>query len=336
MRRVAILAAGLLSMVTVLAPKQGHACSDGTNDLDRVISKDMVCWRGFIDWQFNQFQMRDWDDWGLEEPCNRNLPYNKMLTASWLIAYALPHDMVRPSTGGFGLGLQFHGWEDYHLLTSANGGSFHDGLYYTKGDIPAQADFHEWRIKFGCAPFDNNAGAVDQWGTSIMSNPVNRAGNMVHESMHAWRHTIGVKPADEDEDSSGHSKPGAAAGRCKGACDYWYRHDPSAFDYGMMWVRDVSVSPPKTHSVTQAQIEYACDLDLYSSNTPAQLSENARYIANLYMNQRIINLPSFRCDLPRFFSATKSCSADWECAGTVNPVCIFPPDGGSLGGCGPS
>lgn len=280
-----------------LPTQRVEACVDGTTDTDRDIQSQMGCSRKFIDWQFNIYDMRGWDDWGLEDTCNLDLPYAKVVNSAYLISYGLPRRTHRQDS--FIDSLMFHGAIDYETLASAGGGEFHHSIYYGKADASDDSLASFERVVFGKNRIELHCPLFDMRRPDL-NNPGTRAMTFMHEGWHAWqaRYDIG------ERDYKGHIK--GPAGLCKFAdtCDRWYSHDMTEYEFGQMHEHDEGQRPiPKVHSPIQVQVEFGCDLAVFANPWVSNGTMTfARESAAARLGHRFINQPSLAyCGDPRMF-----------------------------------
>jgi len=294
-------------MACVFAAKDASACLDLINEEDDVMARTMDCDQTFIDWSHYHIDPRRFSNAGYEDPCNPALPYGKLLSATWILGNGLPRHATRAIAAGTGLGgdMQFHGRWDYMQATHKHGDGnlYHDNIYTlreeSRGGAVAKYSRGSGRhITLFCENFDSPMIQIDPGSGfpdgSHLSNPAARISTLVHENWHSYKEKIGKKPANN---RGGHR--GGPIGACADSyCDHWYRHNPQDSPYGDMH------SQTRFHSVYQMEIEYNCDVALYAESdfVPDAVARHARAIANKFMNDYIIETPSFRCAAPDMFS----------------------------------
>jgi hypothetical protein len=256
-------------------------CIDGASQSDKDLWATHNCWWAFVLWQYQAYRMHDseWNGYGFDDACNVAMPYPKAVNASYLITYGLRDDYA----------LQWHATIDYRHAAEAWETDTHNEIYYAPSEdrsYLAAAETGRFlaqdRTLMGCLLFDLGAST---------NNPATRSGDYVHEGWHHWQHKHGYNP----DHMQG---PIGACTMSGSACDWFYWHTVSQFNFGDMW--KFTTDGHYFHSPNQAQVEYLCDLaELPSGFVPNSVLILAKSEANQRLSTRFRNGVAYRCGDPR-------------------------------------
>lgn len=239
-------------------------------------------WPEFYSWARDAFALTDdsWDGAGANDPDNGTLPYGKMITSIYLLAYALRDEYIP----------QWHARNDYESTARAEDNQYH-GPFYTRflnqSNGEAQSDTGRFaardRTNYQCPLFDVGG---------VSDDPANRASVIVHESWHHWQHKYNY---NTDHQTGPHVKNGIEG-------DWYYFHGSGLFDFGTLWTHNAQSNPIRFHSPYQVAIEWDADLAEYSFGwVPLIVCQQARYYGNSRLTDQCKNLIGYRIGSPRPF-----------------------------------
>lgn len=239
-------------------------------------------WPEFYRWARAAFDLTDdsWNPAGAANPSDGNLPYGKMITSIYLLAYALRDEYIP----------QWHARADYLSAARAADNRYHGPFYCRFQNSNASEARSETgrvaardRINFRCPVFDVGGPSDD---------PANRASVMVHEAWHHWQYKY-------DYDGVHQTGPSVANG-LEG--DWYYFHGSGVFDFGTLWVHDTHAGSFRFHSPYQVAIEFDADLAEYSFGwIPTIVRQQARYYGNTRLATQCKNRIAYRIGDPRPF-----------------------------------
>jgi len=247
------------------------------------------CWEEFYLWGYRAYDIGltddSWHPWGYHQACDIDRPFAKTMVSIGLIAYGLTDDYLQ----------QWHSTGDYISLTRATASRFHSN--YTT----------EWRNYQGESlgsynsfsnTFTHTCKMNEGFGTFGVGNnsAVIRAGVLVHESWHAWQDKHGYSVAHADGPLR------ACTVNVEGACDAFWPHAVSAFDFGQL--HTASFTPTGTpldfHTPYQVEAEFYCDIaELSRVEVPPIERDRARLESNFLLASTFINVAPYRCGSTR-------------------------------------
>lgn len=260
-------------------------CRDGMTIAERAVWLLIPAepqWPEFYSWARNAFDLTDdsWDPAGGRNPSDGNLPYGKMITAIYLLCYALRDEYIP----------QWHARDDYLATARAADNRYH-GPFYSRfqNSSASEARSETGRIaardrtNFRCPLFDVGGASDD---------PANRASVMVHEAWHHWQYRYDYK--------TDHQTGPAVADRLEG--DWYYFHGSGMYEFGTLWTHDAHSDPIRFHSPYQVGIEWDADLAEYAFGwVPLITSQQARYYGNTRLAMQCKNAIGYRIGDPRPF-----------------------------------
>jgi hypothetical protein len=284
MRRVC---AALVATCAVAVTTDSHACADKVSVEDiniQLLMRDGCDPDFFVqaDKWYGFWLDSSWDDLtGRQDACNLSHPYAKMIDSIFLINYALTDNYSA----------QWHATEDYWPESRALGTGYHGDIVNKFSDSApgAEATTRAGRFlaqddtRYFCPLYDGQGQGVPGQSNST----VNRASTIVHEMWHHWQHQNGYVT----------THPTACA---LGACDAYYFHSVSAFDFGQL--NNFSLNPLLFHSPYQIGVEFDCDVaEMSQPWIPNTTTSVARIYANTRIAGQFINAVGYRCGNPRPF-----------------------------------
>lgn len=239
-------------------------------------------WPEFYSWARDAFALTDdsWGGAGANSPDDGTLPYGKMITAIYLLCYALRDDYIP----------QWHARNDYLSSGRAADNQYHGPFYMrflNSSDSEATSETGRFaardRTNYKCPLFDKGG---------ISDDPANRASVIAHESWHHWQYKHDYKTDHQ-------TGPSVAAGM---QGDWYYFHGSGAFDFGTLWTYDVNANPIRFHSPYQIAIEWDADLAEYSFGwVPLIVQQQARNYGNTRLALQCKNMIGYRIGDPRPF-----------------------------------
>jgi hypothetical protein len=268
---------GLTWAVSAHANCDETAASQSDNDLWNIHG----CWSDFFNWHYSAFETTsdDWGGRGFNDACNPNKEYPKHWSAAYLMSYGLADDNEH----------SFHsGQRDYLELGRARSSSqWHAEFRHQASDDTSF--FGQWIERTFKVNLVQTSCLLYNF-TLPNAGPGSRGGDFAHEGTHAWMDRHGFKPDHF-----------AKAGTCTltgNACDYFYFHPVSEYQFGELWIQNGTAS--RFHSPNQTQVEYLCDVsDFPAAWVPSSVRIQAAQDANTRATSRFINGPGYSCGTVR-------------------------------------
>jgi hypothetical protein len=285
MTAIRLLAVATAIAIPLASTSPAHAvCGQGPANLstaDREFFAVHGCDIPFFTWEASSggydLHWGDWASRGWFDACNQQLEFPKHWSAALLVVRGLVDDYNR----------SFHATADYLALSRGPGSSFHDGFYHNVGDrLDAFGEYFHFlwdrAVSTFCPLYDVTV--------APNANPASRAGDYMHEGWHAWLDKYGW----DNGSCGGHRCTGCSDA---GACDFFYFHGISVFEFGDLWTNDGTAA--RFHSPNQVQIEFMCDVADLQPHLPLSVRAAATADANRRATRRIINAPGYHCGDPR-------------------------------------
>jgi hypothetical protein len=261
-------------------------CVDGLGSVDYALWRLIpyptgpAGWPEFYSWARNVFQLQDdsWGGAGAGDPGRGDLPYGKMITSIYLLAYGLRDEYIP----------QWHANDDYLNAAWAISSNYH-GPFYCNFRNASDKEASAHTGVFAARDYTDFKCPIFDFGKTT-DDPAERASVMVHESWHHWQ---------EKYDYSLDHQTGGAITAPDG--DWYYFHGTGYFEFGTLWVHDTGVSPIRFHSPYQVQTEYHADLAEYpvADLIPVAVTASARAFGNRRLATQCKNAISYRIGQPR-------------------------------------
>ena len=256
-------------------------CIDGASLEERTVQSFYGCWRDLYLWVWQAYALTDdsWNPAGIDDACNVEKPFAKVVNAVALIKYFLSDNYS----------LQWHSTEDYTSSSSAADNRFHGPFYQrfieyngaSEADSETGRTLARDRTNLHCPLF--NLG-------SSSDSPSNRASVMLHESWHHWQYKHSFVTSHPSCGSPSHD------------CDYYYFHGVGAFDFGQLDRYDTNPNHFRFHSPYQIAVEFDSDLAETSEVwVPTIVTQSARSFGNTRLTTQFVNAPGYRIGNPRPF-----------------------------------
>lgn len=272
-----------IASFAILYAGPSRACLDkaAVEDINIQIQMPGTCWPEFFqaaDKWYGFWLNSSWNGSpGRQDACNVTRPFTKMMSAIWVINYALTDNYSA----------QWHATEDYWPESRAMGTGYHgdvSNVFRDVGSAEANSDASPGGdTNYFCTVFDGLGQGIPGQSNST----VNRASVIVHEMWHHWQAQNGYK--------------GTHPTACPlGACDPYYFHTVSAFDFGRL--KQFSLNPLLFHSPYQLNVEFDCDVaEMSIPSMPRTTTQVARMYANARLRGQFTNAVGYVCGNPRPF-----------------------------------
>jgi len=283
---------------TALAPGSALGCVDGISPSESAFVGTFACNQSDVIGVFNDYAITDesWQAAGLQDDCNANLPFAKVVNAVVFIGLG-PHLQL----GGF------HDTIDYLNESRSTRSAYHGDFYLRfvqQGATPSmEADSEtgrllaEDRTNLHCLIFNMPSAAGVSAGFLA-----ERAAVIVHEAWHHWQHAHGMS----SEHANGPTGNCTASGA---ACDFYYYHAPDSrlpdgslsSQIGKLNV-NILDQPPNNYSHTayQVMVEFSSDMANFANPdlVPFAVRLEAMKVGNVHISQNFIAVVPYTIGTP--------------------------------------
>ncbi len=252
-------------------------CVDGAGKDDRDLFQTYGCWQPFVQWAWQAYGLTDasWTPAGLQDACNINLPFAKVLNSAFLINYGLSDNRY----------MQWHSSEDYSSLSRADANRFHAAFQLRF--IQAGAKPHHGASTHTQGPRRTDLHCLLFNAKTTTAYVTNRASVMLHEGWHHWhlKHNYdGVHP----QCSQGNQ------------CDYYYSHTIRTYPFGTLDRHNTDPAHFLFHSPRQVEVEFLADVaEMCRPWMPNSVRGTARMHGNTRLDNEFVNDVPWRIGDPR-------------------------------------